>query len=108
MERDERMKFVSARPAGTRVSAMNKVGLSPIRSFVAAPKWFAAAKLGLIFLLLGLAYAVGAATWNESVDAFTAGDLNDHRGLLIGGFGGALMVALLGAAWAVAARAMPK
>jgi hypothetical protein len=57
----------------------------------------------LVALLLALAYAVGAATWNESIQALGSGD--DH-GILIAGFGGAVVFMLLIAAW-IAGRRPP-
>jgi hypothetical protein len=53
--------------------------------------------------LLWLAYAVGAAALDESVQVMGADGAADLRGMLIAGFGGAHVMLLVACAWALAA-----
>jgi hypothetical protein len=54
--------------------------------------------VALVALCLVAAYAVGAATWDESTQALAIADPGDNRGVLIGLLGGALVMLLLVAA----------
>jgi hypothetical protein len=54
-------------------------------------------------LLLWLAYAVGLSALDESVQTIAADEATDVRGMLIAGFGGAHVMLLIAAAYAVAA-----
>jgi hypothetical protein len=59
-------------------------------------------KTAWVLLCLALAYAVGATAWNESTQALAAADPQDTHGVLLGLYGGALVMILLGAACVVA------
>jgi hypothetical protein len=60
-------------------------------------------RIVLALLLLWLAYAVGASALDESVQTIAADQATDLRGMLIAALGGAHVMLLIAAAYAIAA-----